>query len=104
MTMTEFEKLRHLQTWINEMNAADASIQPVIDVLRLTGEDPVCDTIWRLQTALTNAYKLALGDELDTLNWFAYENDLGRKGMEAGPTGALRPIRTAHDLLWLMEA
>lgn len=33
----------------------------------------------------------------------ALENDMGRKGMEAGPAGQLREIRTIGDLLWVME-
>lgn len=28
---------------------------------------------------------------------------MGRKGMEAGLSDTLRPIRTAEDLLWLIE-
>lgn len=60
--MTSDEKLLHISTWMRAMEASDARIQPVIDVLSLNGSDPVCDTVWSLQCALTNAYKALLDD------------------------------------------
>lgn len=101
--MTRDQKEHHLNTWVAEMQSADARIQPVIDALRLDGGDPVCDTVWRLQSALTAAYSHLVGDVDGWLSWFACENDFGRRGMEAGPKDGLRPIRGVPDLLWLLE-
>ena len=102
--MTRDEKLAHIQAWHDAMVKADHTIQPVIDALALCGEDPITNTVWQLQGDLTRAYAALIDDAFESLSWFARENDMGRKGMEAGPAGALRPIRTAHDLLWLLEA
>ena len=101
--MTRDQKEHHLNAWATEMQAADARIQPVIDALRLDGGDPVCDTVWRLQSALTAAYAHLVGDLDGWLSWFACENDFGRRGMEAGLKGSVRPIRGVPDLVWLME-
>lgn len=101
--MTHDQKQHHLNTWVAEMQAADARIQLVIDALRLDGGDPVCDTVWRLQSALTAAYSHLVGDVDGWLSWFACENDFGRRGMEAGLKGSVRPIRGVPDLLWLLE-
>ena len=101
--MTRDQKEHHLNAWATEMQAADARIQPVIDALRLDGGDPVCDTVWRLQSALTAAYAQLVGDVDGWLSWFACENDFGRRGMEAGLKGSVRPIRGVPDLVWLME-
>ena len=101
--MNRDQKEHHLNTWATEMQAADARIQPVIDALRLNGGDPVCDTVWRLQSALTTAYAQLVGDVDGWLSWFACENDFGRRGMEAGPKDGLRSIRGVPDLVWLME-
>lgn len=101
--MTRDQKEHHLNTWATEMQAADARIQPVIDALRLDGGDPVCDTVWRLQSALTAAYSHLVDDQDGWLSWFACENDFGRRGMEAGLKGSVRPIRGVPDLVWLME-
>lgn len=101
--MTRDQKEHHLNAWATEMQAADARIQSVIDALRLDGGDPVCDTVWRLQSALTTAYAQLVGDVDGWLSWFACENDFGRRGMEAGLKGSVRPIRGVPDLVWLME-
>ena len=101
--MTREQKLLHIHTWHDAMVKADDTIQPVIDALALCGEDPITNTVWQLQTDLTRAYAEILDDAFESLAWFAYENDLGRKGMEAGVAGSLRPIRTVEDLLWLIE-
>ena len=101
--MTREQKLAHIQAWHDAMTKADEAIQPVIDALKLCGEDPITNTVWQLQTDLTLAYAALIDDAFESLNWYASENDMGRQGREAGISGTLRPIRTAEDLLWLME-
>ena len=101
--MTREQKLLHIQAWHDAMTKADETIQPVIDALALCGEDPITNTVWQLQTDLTRAYAEILDDAFESLSWYASENDMGRKGMEAGLSDTLRPIRTAEDLLWLIE-
>lgn len=101
--MTREQKLAHIQAWHDAMTRADDAIQPVIDALKLCGEDPITNTVWQLQTDLTRAYAEILDDAFESLAWYAGENDMGRKGREAGLSDTLRPIRTAEDLLWLIE-
>lgn len=101
--MTREQKLAHIQAWHDAMVKANETIKPVINALKLCGEDPITNTVWQLQTDLTRAYAEILDDAFESLNWYAIENDMGRKGMEAGVAGSLRPIRTAEDLLWLIE-
>ena len=101
--MTRDEKLAYLQAWHDAMTKADATIQPVVDALALCGEDPITNTVWQLQSDLTKAYAAILGDVFQSLSWYAGENDMGRKGMDAGVDGNTRPIRTVEDLLWLLE-
>ena len=101
--MTREQKLLHIQAWHDAMTKADDTIRPVIDALKLCGEDPITNTVWQLQTDLTRAYAALLDDAFESLAWFAYENDMGRKGMQAGAAGETRPIRTVDDLLWLIE-
>ena len=101
--MTPEQKLAALTRWQEAMELADSTIDPVIDLLQLHPESPVCNTVWRLQSALTAATADLVGDCGEWLSWYALENDMGRKGMEAGPAGQLREIRTIGDLLWVME-
>lgn len=101
--MTREKKLLHIQAWHAAMTRADDAIQPVIDALKLCGEDPITNTVWQLQTDLTRAYAALIGDAFESMSWYASENDMGRQGREAGISGTLRPIRTVEDLLWLIE-
>lgn len=101
--MSRDEKLAHIQAWHDAMTRADDAIQPVIDALKLCGEDPITNTVWQLQTDLTRAYAALLDDAFESLAWHAAENDMGAKGREAGIGSDVRPIRTAEDLLWLIE-
>ena len=101
--MSRDEKLAHIQAWHDAMTKADEAIQPVIDALKLCGDDPITNTVWQLQTDLTRAYAALLDDAFESLAWHAAENDMGAKGREAGIGSDLRPIRTAEDLLWLVE-
>ena len=101
--MTRDEKLAHIQAWHDAMTRADDAIQPVIDALKLCGDDPITNTVWQLQTDLTHAYAALLDDAFESLSWYASENDMGAKGREAGIRSDVRPIRTAEDLLLLIE-
>mgnify|MGYP003413356868 FL=1 len=101
--MSRDEKLAHIQAWHDAMTKADEAIQPVIDALKLCGDDPITNTVWQLQTDLTRAYAALLDDAFESLAWHAAENDMGAKGREAGIGSDLRPIRTVEDLLWLIE-
>ena len=101
--MTREQKRAHIQAWHDAMTRADDAIQPVIDAIKLCGEDPITNTVWQLQTDLTRAYAALLDDAFESLAWHAAENDMGAKGREAGIGSDVRPIRTAEDLLWLIE-
>ena len=47
---------------------------------------------------IVNACKIP--EEL--LSWFVYENEFGKKGMEAGVDNELREIKTIDDFLWFV--
>lgn len=100
--MTQEQKLAALTRWQQAMEKADSTIDPVISLLQLQPESPICDVVWRLQSALTAATADLVGDQAEWLSWYAMENDMGRKGLEAGWMGAEREIRTLEDLMWLI--
>ena len=43
--MTRDQKLAHLQAWHDAMTRADATLQPVIDVLKLCGDDAITTAV-----------------------------------------------------------
>lgn len=100
--MNQAQKRAVLQRWHDRIVESDELIEPVIDALQLSPESPVCAAVWSLQGALTESVQSQM-DWADWLSWYAYINGMGSKGLEAGPNGATRPIRTLDDLLWLVE-
>lgn len=101
--MTREQKLAALNRWQQAMEQADAALNPVISLLKLEPESPVCEAVWGLQRALIDTTAGLVGDQGDWLDWYAHENEMGRKGYEAGWPGAEREIKTLDDLLWLIE-
>jgi hypothetical protein len=101
--MTKMEKLELLREWSVKTETADTLIEPVTECLGLSVESPIHQAVWTLQDAYTKAVSKLVGDDGEWLDWFAHENDFGRKKMEAGPTGNMRPIKDLEDLLWAME-
>lgn len=100
--MTQEQKLAALTRWQQAMEQADAALNPVISLLKLEPESPVCEAVWRLQRVLIDTTADLVGDQGDWLDWYAHENEMGRKGYEAGPPWQQREIRTLEDLLWIL--
>jgi hypothetical protein len=97
------QKIAILTRWQKAIEEADANIDPVVDMLRLDPENPLCQAVWRTQEALTTTTSDLLDDGFEWLGWYWLENDMGRRGHDAGPKDAVRPIRTLDDLVWLLE-
>ena len=72
--------------------------------IRVELESPLLDAIWAMDSAYSEAVEIRItGASFGWLEWYAVENDFGRKAMEAGPSEAMRPIRTLRDLAWLLK-
>lgn len=92
---------------ISELFAAIDAVHAQLDALRPTlNPDPGCalyDAIYALEHQAICSTAYAVGDSGDWLDWMIHENACGRKGYEAGYINALKPIRTADDILELIE-
>jgi hypothetical protein len=54
--------------------------------------------------AYTNAVSLLVGDEGDWLNWFAWENDFGKKELQVGfSDGHKLAVKAVEDLLFVIK-
>ena len=101
--MTQDQKLAALRRWATAIEAGEGMLNPVIELLDLRPEGPITSALWLTQDALTLATAELVGDKAEWLTWFAADNEMGTKAMEAGPVGQLRPIKTLEDLLWVIE-
>ena len=101
--MTRHEKMQALYNWSMAVDAANKLIEPVRSALMLPPESPVNEALDGLIQALTEATAKLVGDKDGWLDWYANENDFGRKGLEAGGALNTKPIKTLDDLLDLIE-
>lgn len=44
-----------------------------------------------------------INDNVGWINWFVWDNNCGERGLEAGYTGNMKPIKTVNDLIMLIK-
>lgn len=101
--MNKFEKIEILMKWENTIKESEATFDPMLEIMGLHPDGALCELVGRLQSELTEATSLAVGDTGGWLAWYWLENDMGNKGMEAGHDGNLKKIRFVDELLELIE-
>lgn len=100
------ETMLRLEQWKqqhNDLNAVFSAMKPVFGCL---ANSPLFDGVWNMFGAYTKVLAELLGATGwpdDWLTWYAYENDMGAKGMKAGYNGKLKPIKNLGDLCRLIE-
>lgn len=92
---------------INDLFIAHDDIHRHIDALKSTLNPgpgcPLYNAVFELLNVAIMATAEALGDDEERVWWMVHENECGRRGHEAWYINALKPIRTAEDLLELIE-
>ena len=99
------ETMLRLEQWKqqhDELKAVFAAMKPSLGCLV---NSPLFDSVWNVFEAYTKVLVELLGAEGwpdDWLTWYAYENDMGAKGMQAGYDGKVKPIKNMGDLYRLI--
>ena len=105
--MTASESLPILREWERVAKALRKQIRALTaktSPIRVEPESPLLEAIWAMESAYSEAVEVRIaGVSFGWLEWYAVENDFGRKAFEAGPSASMRPIRTLRDLAWLLE-
>lgn len=71
--------------------------------LMLSPESPLLESQAITECSLINVLAHIVGDAFDTLNWFVYECDYGRRALKAGRNDDMRLIDSYDQLRWLLE-
>ena len=100
---TMAEKLRSLERWESAINSAEQTIATLHRPLGLQPEGGQIMAFVALEKAITKVTAELIGDCAKWLDWYRFENDMGDRALEAGPSGQLRKIRCLEDLLWVIE-
>ena len=99
------ETMLRLEQWKKQhgdLNAVFAAMKPSLGCM---AHSPLFDGVWNMFGAYTKVLVELLGADGwpdDWLTWYAYDNDMGAKGMEAGYDGKVKPIKNLADLYGLI--
>ena len=70
------------------------------DATGATSDYPLGDAVWKMFDFATNTASVAVGDGVETVSWYIWDNDLGKKGYEHTlPDGKMKKIKSVDDLL-----
>lgn len=100
--MSDIEKLAMLEQAFKAISAAQDA-QDKLAPMMFCPESPVFEATDILIECLVSIVATAVGDDYKWVDWFVFENEMGRKGLEAGKTGRFKPIKTAEDLLEMIN-
>jgi len=105
--MTKYPDKEHsldmLVEWKDRHDALQAMFDGIESSMGLDPSGPLLVNVWNLFDAYSAGLARELGDTGDTwLSWFQADNDMGRRGLEAGYDGKLKPIKTLAHLYGLI--
>jgi len=97
-------KLQLLDEWRRIIVESDALLHALSKVVG-AHDCPLRDNIYTIQCAYTRTLAPLVGDEHGWLEWYAFDNEMGKRGLTARPKAgkALRRIITTKQLLDLIE-
>lgn len=102
---THAEIVAALTPWAAHYKAVKAAFDGGSDYFSV--ENPFSNAVWPMFETYTALLSESIGDDIDMLEWFCFENDMGEKGHEARPSKRhlMRSIRTLDDLAqFILEA
>jgi hypothetical protein len=107
MTYTDKkETMLRLKQWKQQHDDLTTIFEAMKPSLGCLANSPLFESAWRTFEAYTKTLVELLGATGwpdDWLTWYAYENNMGAKGMKAGYSGKLKPINNLADLCRLIE-
>jgi len=92
------------ERWLRELLKAKEELDNQWEALRLLvgveTESPFGAAAWRPIELLIEVVAELIGDQIDAVSWFIWDNESGAKGLEHSlPDGMMREVETVHDLL-----
>jgi len=100
--MDSESKLALLTEWQAIVQAQESALE-ALDAALGYSDGPLRQSYHTMQESYTRAIAQLVGDQGEWLEWFAYENDMGKRGHPAEYEGKIKPIRTLEDLLGLIQ-
>ena len=105
MDMSREEKLARLNRWVEDHNRMESQMEALASVVGPMVESPLFEAVWAMFDSYTDAVSMSVGDRQKWLYWYAWENDMGKKGLGASPDADTEPIvvDSTEKLLCVIE-
>lgn len=96
-------KIQLLKTWETHYNAINDKERAFMDGAGMREPLPLMEAYWQLFDEYTKFVAEKVGDKGEWLSWYCWENDMGKKRMDAGYNNKLKPIKNLNDLLKMID-
>ena len=93
----------HITDTLTSMRVHCGRHEAVLDGLMIAPESPLYQTYWKIEGLLLASLGRIADDIFNSLSWYVYECDYGRKPKEAGQVDDWRRIDSYDRLRWLIE-
>ena len=97
---TRQERITALRQWLAKFHQIERAYDTLRKTFRAEPESPIVLALFEPFDAYTNVLSAAIGDTTGMLTWFLWDNDAGRRGLEAIAPGwtKAKPVKTVADL------
>ena len=92
MDMTKEEKLDRLNRWVEDHNRMEAQMEALASVVGPMVESPLFEAVWAMFDSYTDAVSANIGDGQKWLDWYVWDNDMGKKGLKVRTGPDTKPI------------
>lgn len=98
------EMLSILQDWADTRNELHKQCDAFLDLTAAAVDSKMMDSIYRMAGNYTAAVAKSIGDNTGMLEWFEWDNEMGRRGLCVSiANGREREIKTLKDLAWAIR-
>ncbi len=103
--MNKKQKLKLLREWKNLYVLAEKQYVGLKDVCGSGVENPITTLTYDILGKYTKLVSEKVGDEQEWLDWFVWENDLGKKCLQVSLYDGILSIKvkSIEDLLFVIE-
>jgi hypothetical protein len=101
--MTDKQALNVLQTWLDHYNDVDKVFDLLSDLTGCAADSKLENPVWQMFQGYTGVVSALIGDDGEWLYWYLYDNEQGKRGMEAEVNGKVRKVRKLKDLLRVIK-
>ena len=105
MDMSREEKLARLNRWVEDHNRMEAQMEALASVVGPMVESPLFEAVWAMFDSYTDAVSANIGDGQKWLDWYLWENDMGKKWLKVrtGPDTEPIIVDSTEKLLCVIE-